>query len=259
MHWTRMLVSLLLACLAPLAAQPPVNLEPDTLALQAVSRPQESPALSFEARGDIFMARKMYREAIEVYSKATPVTSVVLNKSGIAYHQLASLDTAKKYYERSIKLNPKYAEAINNLGTIHYAQKSYRRAISTYKKALALSPDSASMLSNLGTAYFARKDYKEAMVCYEKALSLDPEVFEHRGTTGVLLQERSVGERAKFHYYLAKTYAKAGRNDLALLYVRKSLEEGFKDRKKYLEEVEFAELRKVPEFETLMKLEPRVL
>jgi hypothetical protein len=91
------------------------------------------------------------------------------------------------------------------------------------------------------------------------ALSLDPEVFEHRGTQGVLLQERSVTERAKFHYYLAKTYAKAGRDDLALLYIRKSLEEGFMDRQKYLEDSEFAQIRKTPEFGELMKLEPRVL
>lgn len=97
------------------------------------------------------------------------------------------------------------------------------------------------------------------MLCYEKALALDPEVFEHRGAQGVLLQERSVTERAKFHYYLAKTYAKAGREDLALLYIRKSLEGGFKDRQKYFEEAEFAQLRKNPEFDVLMKLEPRVL
>ena len=73
------------------------------------------------------------------------------------------------------------------------------------------------------------------------------------------LQERSVTERAKFHYYLAKTYAKAGREDLALLYIRKSLEEGFKERQKFMEDSEFAQLRKNPEFTELMKLEPRVL
>ena len=41
---------------------------------------------------------------------------------------------------------------------------------------------------------------------------LDPEVFENRSTQGVLLQERSVAERGKFHYYLAHTYAQAGRS-----------------------------------------------
>ena len=61
------------------------------------------------------------------------------------------------------------------------------------------------------------------------------------------------------HYYLAKTYAKAGRNELALQYIRKSLEEGFKERKRFMEDSEFEALRKLPEFEVLMKLEPRVL
>src|ERR1700722_8647304 len=54
-------------------------------------------------RGDIYMARKMYRDAIEMYMQAAP-TAVVLNKIGIAYHQLAEIDTAGKYYQRAIKL-----------------------------------------------------------------------------------------------------------------------------------------------------------
>ena len=44
------------------------------------------------------------------------------------------------------------------------------------------------------------------------------EVFEHHGNFGVMLEERSVEERGKFHYYMAKLYAKGGRNELALQY-----------------------------------------
>lgn len=225
----------------------------------AIPNPDRPTPLSSEARADIFMARKMYREAIETYLLDKKPNHVVLNKVGIAYHQMGDLNTAERYYQKAIKAKPDYAEAINNLGTIQYAKKSYRRAVSSYKKALKYTPNSASIHSNLGTAWFARKKYQEAMDCYEKAMSLDPDVFEHRSTTGILLQERSVEERAKFHYYLAKAYAKQGRQDLALLYIRKSLEEGFKDRAKYMEEAEFSQLRTLPEFELLMKLEPRVL
>ena len=205
------------------------------------------------------MARKNYREAIETYKQAGLDSPVILNKIGIAYHQMLQLDAAKKHYERAIKLNPKYSEAINNLGTICYAKKSYRRATGFYNRALKLSPQSASIYSNLGTALFARKKYKDAFEAYQKALSLDPEVFEHRSTYGVLLQERSVDERAKFHYYLAKTYAKAGMNERALLYLRKALEEGFKEREKIPEEPEFTALKEMTEFQELLKLEPRVL
>lgn len=208
-----------------------------------------------EKRADIYMARKMYREAADLYQeaiKAQPKSAVLYNKLGIAYHQQLQLRLAQQCYERASKLDRKYPEAINNLGTIFYARGSYRRAIASYKKALRLSPDSASIHSNLGTAYFARKRYKQASEEYALALKLDPEIFEHRSTFGSLLQERSVQDRARFHYYMAKTYAAAGYVDRALSYLRKALEEGLKDREKIFEEAEFASLRDNPEFQQLM-------
>jgi tetratricopeptide (TPR) repeat protein len=220
---------------------------------------QAKPDLTPETRGDILMARKMFREAIEVYSVGADSNAVLSNKLGIAYHQMLQLDMARKYYQQAIRINPKYSEAVNNLGTIYYARKQYRKAIKQYDKALKLAPTSASIYSNLGTAEFSRKKYKEASAAYQKALELDPEVFEHRNASGTLLQERSVEERAKFHYYLAKTYARAGNNERALQYIRKSLEEGFKDRDKFNKEPEFASLKELPEFQELLKLEPRVL
>jgi tetratricopeptide (TPR) repeat protein len=215
--------------------------------------------LTPEMRGDIMMARKMYREALDYYKPGAEKSPVLANKTGIAYHQLLDLNSARKYYERAVKLNPRYAEAINNLGTVFYARKSYRRAIEQYKKALRFTPDSASIWSNLGTAYFARKNFEEMSKCYQQALTLDSDVFEHHNTQGTLLQDQSVEERAKYHYFVAKTYAKAGTKDRALLYIRKALEEGFKEREKFLKEPEFATLQDDPEFKLLMATEQRVL
>jgi tetratricopeptide (TPR) repeat protein len=229
--------------------------------LLAAGASAQGPAtpLNAEQRGDILMARKMYREAIDVYKLAPLDSAVIQNKLGIACHQMLQLDEARKYYDRAIKLNPKYSEAINNLGTIYYAKKNYRRAISQYQRALKLSPLSASIYSNLGTAQFARKNYEQASLSYRKALELDPEVFEHRSSYGTLLQERSVGERARFHYYLAKTYAHAGNDERAIQYIRMALEEGFKERQKLMEEPEFAKIRETVAFKELMATEPRVL
>jgi tetratricopeptide (TPR) repeat protein len=214
--------------------------------------------LSVEERGDIMMARKMYREAIETFQSETNKTAVLYNKIGIAYHQLQQLDPARKNYEQAVKLKRDYAEALNNIGTVYYAKKSYRRAIGYYKRALRIS-DSASIYSNLGTAYFGRKDYKLATDAYQEALNRDPDVFERKSNYGTLLQDRNVDERARFHYYLAKMYAKTGRNDLAMQYVRKCLEEGFKERKKLEEDPEFQALRETDEFKELLAAEPRVL
>ncbi len=233
--------------------------------LDSPSKTQVEPAaaqpvqLDPEKRADIMMARKMYREAIEEYKLAPQDSAVTWNKIGIAYHQMLQIDSARKYYEKAIRMDPKYSEAINNLGTIYYFRKNYRKATSLYHRALKIAPNSASIYSNLGTALFARKKYQEADVAYQTALSLDKDVFEHHSSYGVLLEERSVEERAKFHYVLAQQYAKSGQNDRALQYIRKALEEGFKDKKKLMEDPEFDQIREMPEFKELLALEPRVL
>jgi tetratricopeptide (TPR) repeat protein len=234
-----------------------LNLPDNGLSPPAPKKP--AVVLTPELRGDIFMAEKRFQEAAEVYRENSAGSAVMLNKTGIAYHQMLQLNVAEKYYRLALRADPKYAEAVNNLGTIYYAKKSYRRAVTQYKKALRMNPESSSMWSNLGTGYFARKDYERAAEAWQTALKLNPEVFESRSTQGVLLQERSVEERGKFHYYLAQTYAKAGMNDRALQYIRKALEEGFKERKKIEEDPAFAAVKDLPEFKELMASEPRVL
>ena len=222
----------------------------------------DKPVVTPELRGDIFMAKKQYREAIEAFHQGSPNDPVLCNKSGIAYHQLLQLDNALKSYRQAVRLRKDYVEAINNIGTVYYARKSFRRSISYYKRAIQIAPSqpkSASIYSNLGTAYFARKQYKDATDAFQTALSLDPDVFEHRSSFGVLLEERNVEERAKYHYYVAKMYAKNGRTELALQYLRKALEEGFKDKKQIEKDPEFASMRDLREFKDLMALEPRVL
>ena len=215
--------------------------------------------LTPEQKGDIFMARKMYREAIETYSGVKPMTAVLWDKIGISYHQLGDLNAAKKCYERAIRVDKKYADATNNVGTVYYAQKKYRSAIAAYLKALRISPDSASAWSNLGTAYYARKRFDEMTKAYTKALELDPGVFDQHGAVGTRMEDRSVEDRARYHFEMAKMYATAGKNDMALQYLRKALEEGLKDKDKVIQAKEFTTLRETQEFKDLMAAEPRVL
>src|ERR1700757_520584 len=44
-----------------------------------------------ELKAEIMMARKMYREAIKAYKEAPQDNAVILNKIGIAYHQMTEL------------------------------------------------------------------------------------------------------------------------------------------------------------------------
>src|ERR1700685_3998896 len=77
-----------------------------------------------EVRGDVMMAYKRYRDAVDFYKPGAATSATLANKTGIAYQQLQDLDNARRYYDKAIKLKPTYAEAINNLGTVYFAKKS---------------------------------------------------------------------------------------------------------------------------------------
>jgi tetratricopeptide (TPR) repeat protein len=244
-----------------LAFQTPLTVQTSDGFRVSSPNPNQPPnaALTPELRGDIMMARKMFREALDFYRPGAETSAILANKTGIAYHQLQDLDNAEKYYRRAVKLNPKYPEAINNLGTVYYAKKSYRRAVNQYRNALRLTPNSASVLSNLGTAYFARKQYDDAMKVYAQAVAIDPGIFDTHSSQGVLVQERTIEERAGYFYILAKTCAKAGMTDRSLQYMRKALEYGFKDRDKFKAEPEFSALQDNMEFQEILAAEYKVL
>jgi tetratricopeptide (TPR) repeat protein len=215
--------------------------------------------LTPEQHGDLYMARKMYREAIDTYRTGPQNSAIIWDKIGVAYHQLGDLNAARKSYEHAIKLDKKYADAINNVGTIFYAEKKYRSAISRYNRALQFAPDSASIWSNLGTAWYARGKFDLMTQAYAKALQLDPDVFEKHGSVGTRMLDRGVADKARYHFEMARMYAGSGKNELALQYLRKALEEGFKEKEKLDQAKEFTTLRETKEYKDLMTLEPRVL
>jgi tetratricopeptide (TPR) repeat protein len=220
--------------------------------------PNASPA-DLEKQGDALRAEKNYLDATDYYRAAiskSPDSAALHNKLGISELMLQRFKEAGKEFERAIKLDKKFAEAVNNLGVIDYERRKYGAAAKQYKKALVLQPDSASFYSNLGAAYFAKKDFERATKAYAEAVRLDPEIFDRTSHSGIAAQMASPQDRAHYDYVLAKLYAKIGDRDHSLEFLRKSMEEGYKDVKNVFTDPEFAELRKDARFEQLMKSKP---
>ena len=219
-----------------------------------------SPDLSDEKMADLYMVRKEYREAAVVYKKLSdqePRNPVFLNKLGIALHQQTALGSALKYYERAVKADPLYADAENNIGTIWYQRKKYGKAIKAYQKAIAIRSDMAVLYSNLGYAYFADKKYEEAIASFRHALSIDPQLFEHGSSrTGSLLQDRSVSDRGRFYFLLAKSFAQAGDTDRCLLYLRKAKDDGYKSLSDVKTDPAFSAVLKLPAIEEILAPKP---
>jgi tetratricopeptide (TPR) repeat protein len=219
-------------------------------------------AAELEKQGDDLRAEKQYMDAVDYYHAALtkdPNNAAVCNKLGIAELMLQRFKEAGRDFQRAIKANRSFAEAYNNLGVIDYERRKYGPSIKQYKKALAIEPDSASFYSNLGAAYFARKEFEHATEAYAKAVQLDPAIFERTSHTGISAQMASPEDRAHYDFVLAKLYAKMGDRDHSLQFLRKSMEEGYKDVKEVYTDPEFAELRKDARFAELMKEKPVVI
>lgn len=229
--------------------------------IQKIERPpaDANPA-ELEQRGDQLRGEKAYLDALDYYEAALkklpkgPAAAMVLNKVGITQFQMQRYKDSKKSYEKAIKNDKTYANAYNNLGVVYYRDKRYGRAIKYYRKAIVLDETNASFHNNVAAAFFADKKMDKAVPEYQRALELDPDIFERRSTSGIVAQI-APEDRAHYSYLLAKMYAQTGQFDRALLYLRRAIEEGYKNVDNALHDSEFAQLRKDPRFNELMTVQ----
>jgi len=218
--------------------------------------PDTAPQLTAEQLADLMMARKEFREAAIAYKKLIeqyPNSAPIYNKLGIALHKGYDLNGALRSYEKAVKLDPTYADAQNNIGVIWYDKKKFGRAIRAYQKAIKMRADLAVSYSNLGYAYFADKKYEESIASFQQALKLDPAVLDHNsGRVGSTVQDRSVEDRAKFYFLLAKSFAEAGNFERSLIYLRKAKDEGYKSMKDVQTDPAFSAMLKLPEMQEVL-------
>src|SRR5215471_12904015 len=160
----------------------------------------------------------------------------------------------QKSCQQAIKADRKMPDLYNNLGVALYEEKRFGAANKQYHKAIDLDDTSASFYSNLVAALFAKKDFEASAKAYQRALELDPYVFERSSRQGVQAQVTRPEDRARYDYTVAKLYAKMGFSDRSLEYLRKAMEEGYKDFKNVYKDVEFSSLRKDKRFTELMAL-----
>lgn len=82
---------------------------------------------------------------------------------------------ALPYFEKSVKIDPKFAFAWDNIGICQRQLGNYDEAIAAYKKSLELDPKGITPLHNLPVAYELKKDYDNAIIHYENIAKIVPE------------------------------------------------------------------------------------
>lgn len=238
---------LLVTLLLPAFAQTNIDNPQAQVQTAAAVATDQKPKLSDEDLARLYLIRKQFREAQDLFHKLTveqPKNAVYWNELGISLHNQAELDLALKCYQKSAKLDSHYADAQNNAGTIYYERKKYAKAIRSYKKAILLRQDFAAFYLNMGYAYFGEKNYEDSIAAFRKALQLDPDTFESaRSRSGTVVQDRSIGaERAQFYFLLAKSFAESGNVERCVIYLKKARDEGYQKIDKVKSDPSFAQV-----------------
>jgi len=128
---------------------------------------------------------KKYIEAQAAYDPAQELTNVILfhvDSRVSAYYALAMISlmkkeaqTAKEYYHKTLKLNPRYLEANSHLGRILFEENRFEEAESCFLKQLELGMKSYEAALGLAAIYLQRKDYEKAENHYLLALEIQPD------------------------------------------------------------------------------------
>lgn len=218
-------------------------------------QPVMTPQQVAEMRADIFVARKMYPQAIRVYLqlvKTDKKNTVLLNKLGVTYEDYGNKGRAEHWFKQAIKTNKTFASAYNNVGTVEYAKHHYKNAVKWYQKALQLQPDGsvvAPAYSNMGYAYFAWKKYPQAISAFENALEIDPRILTEAGSAnGSILRQTGTTDPGLFYFFVARTYALLGDAAPAAHYLKMARDIGYKN---------FISAKTDPAFAKIIK-DPRV-
>jgi tetratricopeptide (TPR) repeat protein len=241
---------------APLRAE--AQAEP--VSADHLSRPttQSGRPLSLEERADIFLARKAYADAIDYYHRALKQenyeNALLWNKLGISYQLEMDYREARRAYKESSHRKVDFAEPWNNLGTTYFLTRKYHKSLKYYQNAIKLNPTNASFHMNLGASYSKMKKYPQAIEQYRAALEIDPNVLTEHSSAAAVVEAR--GTDVEFYFYLAKVFASLARPDESVHYLRRALEDGFKDFKRIDDDPDFQKISKYPAYVELLKNPP---
>lgn len=224
------------------------------VSLIPVTRLQETAAHA--ERGDIFVARKQYEDAVIEYKRAFALDkydSSIANRLGVAYHNLHKFRDAEQQYRETLRLRPNHLDAMNNLAVIDYMREDYDRALSRYRAALKLKPDSVTVLRNLGACLFALERWDDAVVVYQQALLLKPDLFDPQPSGAGTAIQMNQRKSSLMNFYLAKIFALRGEADVAISFLFKAIENGFDDADMLREEEAFKKLAADERFERVLQ------
>jgi tetratricopeptide (TPR) repeat protein len=158
---------------------------------------------------------------------------------GLTHWGKGDHDSALKYLQRAIEVNPKNIRAQVFMARILEEQKEFEQAIRIYENVIQQSPKTPSPYNHLAVLYGNQGKLGKAILLLEKAVGLDPEfglayfnlgVFQYQAgelENSLAAHQKAVeveANNSQFHYQLGLFYLKnTDRGDLGRHHLEESL------------------------------------
>ncbi|MDJ0765697.1 MAG: tetratricopeptide repeat protein [Myxococcota bacterium] len=125
----------------------------------------------------------------------------VMNMLGVINHDKGQVAYAQEYFEKALRINPRYTEAALNLAVTYNEQGRYAQAKQIYTHVTSFSADKrkeiepfargklANMHADLGRAYAELQLIESAVEQFRHALELCPDFVDIRTRLGQILRD----------------------------------------------------------------------
>jgi protein O-mannosyl-transferase len=185
---------------------------------------------------------KMYKDLESLWQTTVarnPEAFLAHNNLAVILRARGQLDEAIFHLQKTLEIQPGFAEAHNNLGNALRQRGQTDLAITHFETALQLEPNNAPAYGNLGSALLDKGQANEAIAQFRKALQLEPGNVEllnnlayallsiGRGNEAIALFKKAIELRPYFvdaHNNLGNLLLQMGQVDEAIACYRKALE-----------------------------------
>ncbi len=169
---------------------------------------------AFSDLGDIKNAKKSYLLSI---SLGAPKDTTYCNLANT--YVFDNIDSATKYYERSLECNPVYKDGLAGISYVYILKENYSKSKEYLEKANELYPENVVILNNLSYTYLKVNKKNKALKIANKSISNEPtNPWSYRNRGLIFL---SLGELDK----ACMDYENALKNNFVNVWGEKNLEE----------------------------------
>lgn len=171
---------------------------------QKLSLDEESRLEVLLLKGECLALVNKNEEAKEVFQKVIKIKEdeKANYHMGTIFEKENNFKEAIIYYEKSIKIAPKFYLAYLNMSQCYFKLNNLDESIKYAKKTIELNENVSDFYTILGNCYKKMKEYKKAIYNYKKSLSLDKNNEE--ALCGVFISLALIQNEEEMESYFSK-------------------------------------------------------